>query len=40
MFGLKSDYCPLLTLIITLEALATDIDLYDQLPLHLRMEVN
>lgn len=30
MFGLKSDFCPLLTLIITLEALATDIDLYDQ----------
>ena len=30
LFGLKSDYCPLLCLIITLEALATDPDLYDQ----------
>jgi serine/threonine protein kinase len=30
MFGLSSDYCPLLCLIITLEALATDFMLYDQ----------
>ena len=30
LFGLQSDYCPLLCLIITLEALATDTGLYDQ----------
>ena len=30
LFGLKSDFCPLMCLIITLEALATDTDLYDQ----------
>jgi len=30
LFGLKSDYCSLLCLIITLEGLATDLDLYDQ----------
>tara|TARA_B100001094_G_C18168992_1_gene793928 strand:+ start:233 stop:2428 length:2196 start_codon:yes stop_codon:yes gene_type:complete len=30
LFGLRSDYCPLLCLIITLEALATDTNLYDQ----------
>lgn len=30
LYGLEADYCPLLCLIITLEALATDIGLYDQ----------
>lgn len=30
LFGLKSDYCSLLCLIITLEGLATDLSLYDQ----------
>ena len=30
LYGLEADYCPLLCLIITLEALATDIHLYDQ----------
>lgn len=30
LYGLEADYCPLLCLIITLEALATDIELYDQ----------
>jgi serine/threonine protein kinase len=30
LFGLKSDYCSLLCLVITLEGLATNLDLYDQ----------
>jgi hypothetical protein len=30
LYGLEADFCPLLCLIITLEALATDIGLYDQ----------